>query len=340
MVQAWVFEENGEDPRNAHRSTENHSISLAYLAKLGVLYWKVEPQDVEQDGVLQRVRQERNYKNADVIEVSPTKLANYEDKIRTFFEEHLHDDEEIRLVLDGSGYFDVKDEFIDRWIRISMVPGDLIVLPAGIFHRFTMDTKNYIKAMRLFQAEPKWTAHNRSLPETSSRDCRKNYLKLLQDNSEVHNGAPVILGTRAKALANYPHARVVGGLVYFSGTSSRRPDNTHVGASQNPDGTWDLDIRLQTQAVLENIRYILQKAGSDLHHLVSVTVFLVDFKDYAGMNEIFNLYFDAESGPARTTVAVARLPHPNLLIEIQGIAAVADSSKMIDSSPILEKENL
>eukprot|EP00475_Leptophrys_vorax_P036392 TRINITY_DN6144_c0_g3_i1.p1 TRINITY_DN6144_c0_g3~~TRINITY_DN6144_c0_g3_i1.p1 ORF type:complete len:333 (-),score=98.41 TRINITY_DN6144_c0_g3_i1:61-1059(-) len=326
MVRAWFYNETKEDQREPHYCEPFEGVPLSYLAKLGVLYWKVsDAVNYEEDTVFTTVRKERNYKNHDVVTVSRDHLPNYDEKLKMFFDEHIHDDEEIRFFMEGSGYFDIRDELTQRWIRIEGVAGDLLVVPAGVYHRFTLDTNNYAKAMRLFQDEPKWTAHSRQLEETNLRDARLAYLRKIEElQAEKPNGEAVILDNKAKALANYPHARVLDGKVYFSGTSCRKADNTHAGAKKREDGTWELDIKEQTQAVLENIRWILQRSGSDLQHLISITVFLVDMKDYAGMNEVYNLYFDAERGPARTTVAVHQLPHPNLLIEIQGIAAVAE----------------
>ncbi|KAI9204446.1 Endoribonuclease L-PSP/chorismate mutase-like protein [Polychytrium aggregatum] len=138
--------------------------------------------------------------------------------------------------------------------------------------------------------------------------------------AESKNGAAVILADRAVGLANYPHARIAGGLIFVSGVSCRRPDNTWEGVEELADGSWKSDISKQTAAVLENIRVILQSVGTDLDSLVDLTVFLVDMKDYAAFNKVYNAYFAAENGPARTTVAVRELPNPRLLIEIKAVA--------------------
>lgn len=81
----------------------------------------------------------------------------------------MHTDEEIRYILEGSGYFDVRDR-ADKWIRIGMDAGDMIVLPAGMYHRFTLDETNYLKAMRLFVGEPVWTPYNRCDESTFNSD--------------------------------------------------------------------------------------------------------------------------------------------------------------------------
>ncbi len=91
---------------------------------------------------MEDIAKTRNYANRDEITVSPDAMgAAYDEKIRLFYDEHIHEDEEIRYILKGTGYFDVRDQD-DRWVRIRAEPGDLLILPAGIYHRFTVDEEN------------------------------------------------------------------------------------------------------------------------------------------------------------------------------------------------------
>ncbi len=128
-----------------------------------------------------------------------------------------------------------------------------------------------------------------------------------------------VLEKSAQPLGNYPHVKRVGDFIYVSGTSSRRPDNTHVGAEKDASGNWVLNIEEQTRAVIQNIEKLLASMNADLKDLIDITTFLVDMKDFKGYNAVYGEFFNYE-GPTRTTVAVHQLPHPNLLIEIKAIA--------------------
>lgn len=128
------------------------------------------------------------------------------------------------------------------------------------------------------------------------------------------------LDDKATPRANYPHLKRAGALLFVSGTSARRKDNSIAGAEVDEMGTTRLDIAAQTEAVIENIRDILQSAGAELADLVDVTCFLVNMNDFGGFNKVYNRYFSRDAGPARTTVAVHQLPHPHLLVEIKATA--------------------
>ena len=125
---------------------------------------------------------------------------------------------------------------------------------------------------------------------------------------------------KAKPRGKFPHVKRVGDFIYVSGTSSRRPDNSFEGVEVDEMGTTNLDIKKQTAAVLENINDVLKTEGASLADVVDITSFLVNMNDFKGYNETYAEYFDYETGPTRTTVAVHQLPHPHLLIEIKAIA--------------------
>jgi len=130
----------------------------------------------------------------------------------------------------------------------------------------------------------------------------------------------VVVAGGAPPRGAYPHLRIVGDLVFVSGTSARQPDGEIKGASVADDGRVTLDIRAQTRAVLEGIAALLADVDLSLGDLVDVTTFLVSMDDFAGYNEVYAEFFSPESGPARTTVAVHQLPHPHLAIEIKAVA--------------------
>jgi len=111
-----------------------------------------EPAEGEGDPAVAQLREDLNYSYADIITVTAL--------VESFWEEHHHEHETIRWALDGAGYFDIRD-VDDEWVRIHIKKGDFFTWPAGINHRFSVDSNSSIQAMRLFKGSPIWTAYPR-----------------------------------------------------------------------------------------------------------------------------------------------------------------------------------
>ena len=110
----------------------------------------------------------------------------------------------------------------------------------------------------------------------------------------------------------YSQALVVGRFVFVSGQAALDPSTGElVGGG----------VAAQTERVLENISAILEAAGTRLERVIKTNVFLVDMNDFAAMNEVYGRFFQTEQ-PARTTVAVARLPL-DAVVEIEAVAVLA-----------------
>jgi len=126
-----------------------------------------------------------------------------------------------------------------------------------------------------------------------------------------------------KPVGAYPHARRVGDLLFLSGVGPRKKDSKDIpGVNLDAQGNVvSHDIELQCHAVFQNVRYILEAAGSRWENLIDVTVFLTDMKgDFPLFNKIYAEYFK-ENQPCRTTVEVNALPTP-IAIELKCIATV------------------
>ncbi len=121
----------------------------------------------------------------------------------------------------------------------------------------------------------------------------------------------------------YPHARRVGNLLFLSGVGPRERGAKQIpGVELNEAGeVASYDIEAQCRSVFQNVRYILEDAGSAWEQIVDVTVFLTNMKnDFAIYNRVYAEYF-SDNRPCRTTVEVNALPTP-IAIELKVIATV------------------
>lgn len=160
-MRAWYMDDSDEDKRKEHMTDPPQFVDADALQRIGVHYWKIDTGNYEGCEVIKNIREENRYNFEDEITCQKEIMPNYEQMLTKFFEEHIHTDDETRLVIDGSGYFDVRHPSTDRWIRISVTKSDMISIPPGLYHRFTLDEKNYIKAKRYFAGTPMWTPLNR-----------------------------------------------------------------------------------------------------------------------------------------------------------------------------------
>ncbi|OJT03921.1 1,2-dihydroxy-3-keto-5-methylthiopentene dioxygenase 1 [Trametes pubescens] len=175
-MRAYYLDDIPGDQRLPHDS--GRAIALETLAALGVLYWRIPTNSPEEwEKKINAIADERNYRSRDVVTASRESLGGeFDAKMAMFFKEHIHEDEEIRYLLEGSGFFDVREYSTDAWVRCHLEAGDMIILPAGIYHRFTLDEHEHAKTLRLFKDQPRWEAHFRG-PATDENPYRVDYLQ-------------------------------------------------------------------------------------------------------------------------------------------------------------------
>jgi len=130
-----------------------------------------------------------------------------------------------------------------------------------------------------------------------------------------------------KPMGMYPHARKVGNLLFLSGVGPRiagsgSEEANIPGLQYDKNGNYEtFDFEAQCKSVFENVKAILEEAGSSWDRIVDVTTFLTDMKrDFKTYNRIYSEYFK-DNQPCRTTVEVNALPSP-IAIELKCIATI------------------
>lgn len=123
----------------------------------------------------------------------------------------------------------------------------------------------------------------------------------------------IIFTEKAPApIGPYSQAVVAGNMLYTSGQIALHPETGELITS---------DIETETKQVMENMKAVLEAAGTSFENVIKATIFISNMDDFAKINGIYGSYFDEANAPARETVQVAKLPK-NVNVEISMIAIV------------------
>lgn len=248
------------------------------------------------------------------IDIEKAKVINEEFEISKQFWGHLV----------KSGSIENPREFINPLPHISYVRGKNNV-------KFLKDRYEAMKAFPMFD----------NIEYTEDIEVMKKWIPLMmkgrEDNpgimaaSKIDEGTDVNFGELTRkikrsfsimkiinttrlpeALGPYSHATVVNGMVYTSGQIPLNIDGHIVSA----------DVQAQTKQVLENLKVVLEEAGSDLNSVAKATIFIKDMNDFQKINEVYGQYFN-EHKPARSCVEVARLPK-DVKVEIELVSKIKE----------------
>jgi len=145
---------------DATQSTEDGAPTTADLDRVGVLHQTMPANADTFQPKLDVLKADKGYVEQDIVELRPD-TENLDAICAKFADEHLHTDDEVRYVLEGEGIFDIRSAD-DRWMRVTVEAGDLIVVPANLHHRFLLTERKHIRCVRLFKDASGWVPHYRS----------------------------------------------------------------------------------------------------------------------------------------------------------------------------------
>ena len=128
--------------------------TLYDLEAVGVFHERLDLDPNAFQPTLDVLARERGYVEQDQVQLAPD-TPKLDEICAKFKDEHLHTDDEVRFVLEGEGIFDIRS-LDDRWMRVTVTQGDLIVVPANLYHRFCLTERKQIRCVRLFKDTSGW----------------------------------------------------------------------------------------------------------------------------------------------------------------------------------------
>jgi 1,2-dihydroxy-3-keto-5-methylthiopentene dioxygenase len=182
-MKAWFLDDETSKPTlrvaslKKGRKVGAPKVTFQMLREIGVVYFRINLNDFS---VVNQIVKERLYKHTDEIRVSQT--PKDDQFLERWFQEHFNEDEQIRLITDGSCFYDVRSKQ-DTWIRLHLQAGDLLVLPAGLYHRGTLDENDFVQQLRIFRDTQRYSPFLRSDRKSDSHSARMQYLKMLKKGS-------------------------------------------------------------------------------------------------------------------------------------------------------------
>lgn len=179
-LKAWYLDDETSKPTlrmaslKKGRRPNAPKVTLQNLRELGVVYFRINLNDFS---VVNQIVKERLYKHTDELRVSQT--CKDDQFLERWFQEHFNEDEQIRLVTDGSCFYDIRSKQ-DTWIRMHAQAGDLLVFSAGAYHRGTLDENDYVQQLRVFRDAQRFAPLFRSDKRSDAHPSRLQYLKMLK----------------------------------------------------------------------------------------------------------------------------------------------------------------
>ncbi len=144
------------------------NISAEELNSHGITYEQMPTEESVYKSPLEKLMKERGYVTMDQVGMKPD-MPNFEALCQKFVGEHLHTDDEVRFVLQGSGVFEIRS-LDDQWMKVIVEPGDFILVPANRFHRFYLTDEKKIQCVRLFKDQSGWAPlYRKDLEATAAK---------------------------------------------------------------------------------------------------------------------------------------------------------------------------